>query len=225
MRYEELLEAVSSTGLLLRGGFHPECADAVPQARAGCDTRTVVLVGSAGPAGWRAIAAGRTPGPDPLERWTRAQMEPIAARANARAVYPEDQPFLPFLRWAQRADAVHPSPLGLLIHPLYGLWHSYRAALLLAARIDVPPRGTQSSPCETCVGRPCLQACPVDAFRDNAFNSDACHSYLGTQAGVACMDDGCKARNACPVANKLRYAPEQIRFHMAAFHRTPVGTG
>jgi hypothetical protein len=31
------------------------------------------------------------------------------------------------------------------------------------------------------------------------------------------MADGCQARNACPVAAELRYAPAQKAFHMAAF--------
>ena len=35
-------------------------------------------------------------------------------------------PFLPFLRWAERAEVVFPSPSGPLIHPVYGLWHTYR---------------------------------------------------------------------------------------------------
>jgi hypothetical protein len=221
MQYEEIGQALAASGLVLRGGFHPAAADAVPPVRGTLATRTLVLIGSAGPAGWSAFAAAHTPGPDPLERWTRAQVEPLAALADARAVYPEERPFLPFLRWARSAEDVHASPLGLLIHPEYGLWHSYRAALLLGVHIAVPPRGTRPSPCDSCTSRPCLRACPVDAFREDAFEASACHGHLATAAGAACLDRGCRARDACPVAPGQRYAPGQIRFHMAAFHPQP----
>ena len=37
-----------------------------------------------------------------------------------------------------RAEAVAPSPLGILIHPDYGLWHAYRGALAFAERLALP---------------------------------------------------------------------------------------
>ena len=45
-------------------------------------------------------------------------------------------PHFPFQQWARRAEPVHPSPIGLLIHPIYGLWHSLprRARLRRGAR-------------------------------------------------------------------------------------------
>src|SRR4030095_137820 len=49
-------------------------------------------------------------------------------------------------RWAMRAEAVAPSPLGILIHPDYGLWHAYRGALAFAERLALPPRGARPLP-------------------------------------------------------------------------------
>lgn len=58
---------------------------------------------------------------------------------DARAVYPfNTTPPYPFLTWARRGGAGHVSPLGLNIHPTYGLWHAYRAALLFPVVLDVP---------------------------------------------------------------------------------------
>ena len=45
------------------------------------------------------------------------------------------RPWLPFQQWARKAEPVHVSPLGVLIHPDYGLWHSYRGALCFDTRL------------------------------------------------------------------------------------------
>jgi hypothetical protein len=217
MQYEEIRDAIALAGLLVRGAFAAAPGDSLPDAGQGRPTLTLVLVGNAGAAGWAGFAAQTAGGTRPLERWTRERVEPLAQWADARAVYPEDQPFLPFLRWARRAEDVHPSPLGLVIHPEYGLWHSYRAALLLPYRMDLAPRSARPAPCETCTARPCLHACPVGAFNGEHFDSGACRSHLASPEGATCLHGGCKARNACPVGTNYRYAPEQIRFHMAAF--------
>ena len=63
----------------------------------------------------------------------------LARDLDARAVYPFDMdPPWPFLTWARAANAGHISPLGLNIHPAYGLWHAYRAALLFPVAFDLP---------------------------------------------------------------------------------------
>jgi hypothetical protein len=67
-------------------------------------------------------------------------------------VFPFERPYLPFQRRAMRAEACYPSPLGLLIHPDYGLWHGYRGALLFAAAIELPPSGRRASPCASAMG-------------------------------------------------------------------------
>lgn len=225
MDYADIAGALAARGLQARGGFHPQDADAVPEVRAGVAARTVVLIGNAGGAAWQAFDAARTPGADPLDRWARAQVQPLAARLGARDVYPGERPFLPFQRWARLAEDVHTSPLGLLIHPQYGLWHAYRGALLLAEPIAVPERGNRPSPCDSCPRKPCLAACPVGSFVNGRFDSDSCHGYLRTAPGADCLDAGCQARNACPVGLAHRYGPDQIRFHMRAFHDERPSTG
>ncbi len=126
-------------------------------------------------------------------------------------------PYYPFQQWAQRAEGLAASPLGILIHPHYGLWHSYRFALL-GADFGAPAAGVPvASPCVTCAGRPCLDACPVDAFDGRGYAVEACAEYLENTPAAACYDGGCLARLACPVAPELRYLPVQGRFHLRAF--------
>jgi epoxyqueuosine reductase QueG len=142
----------------------------------------------------------------------------LAAALGARALYPfGGPPHWPFQRWAMRAEAVHVSPLGLLIHPDYGLWHSYRGALAFAEPIAVPALVARASPCEACSARPCLGACPVGAFTMQGYDVAACAAHLRDERGRACMDGGCLARRACPIGARYAHAPAQARFHMRAF--------
>jgi epoxyqueuosine reductase QueG len=116
---------------------------------------------------------------------------------------------------------VAPSPIGLLIHPDHGLWHAYRAALLLdEPPAGLPPRVDRPVPCATCIGRPCLSACPTDAHSDAGFDVTACEGHLRSGAAPHCMQIGCRSRDGCPVGRESRFPAEQVRFHMQAFLRS-----
>jgi hypothetical protein len=150
-------------------------------------------------------------------------LEPIADEMGATYVHPSDEPFQPFQRWAQRADDVWPSPIGLLVHSQYGLWHAYRGALLFGHEVPgLPDTGIATSPCSTCVDRPCLSTCPVDAFTTAGYDSEGCAEHVRSTAEPDCLDRGCAARCACPVGVAFRYGPDQMRFHMAAFVGAPA---
>lgn len=222
MTLDTIAHAVGSTGLILRGGFHPRPEDGLPPLPGGGAGRTLLLLGIVGPGAWQAFAVSpeRRCADHPLDTWTRRIVSGLAGRFGALPLFPFDgPPYWPFQRWAMRAEPVAPSPLGILIHPEYGLWHAYRAALLFGETIALPPRGEQASPCETCADRPCLSACPVAAFTGSAYRVEACAEHISAPAGAMCMEEGCRARDACPVGRAYRYPPEQIRFHMAAFRR------
>jgi hypothetical protein len=208
----DLARALAASGLILRGGFHPERDEDGGSEGAA----TVLLVGNAGPAMWQAFAPHIDGDPHPLDRWTRRVVDPIADEFGAHAVYPFGPGAPPFQRWALRAEPVRASPLGILIHPEYGLWHAYRAALLFQAKLALPARDEGPSPCDSCAERPCLSACPVGAFSASGYDVAACASHLaGPEA--TCTRLGCHARSACPIGVAWRYPDEQIRFHMAAF--------
>ena len=36
-----------------------------------------------------------------------------------------------------RAEGLKPSPIGILMHPQFGLWHAYRGALLFDVEIEL----------------------------------------------------------------------------------------
>jgi hypothetical protein len=210
----DVLLAVDGSGLSLRGGFHPGPADDAPDG-----VRTLVLLGHAGRDGlWPAFVRDRRDEPNPLDNWTRRTLEPIARSLGATALYPFDEPYLPFQRWAKKAEPVYPSPLGALIDVRYGLWHGYRGALAFDAEIPLPPKEEAPNPCALCREQPCTTACPVSAVTaDDGYALTPCLEHLKSPAGAACLHEGCLARRACPVGAHAAYGPSQMRFHMAAF--------
>jgi hypothetical protein len=213
LTYAAISEQFADTGLRLRGG----CV---------WQGKTVILLGNAGPELWAHFASERRDELNPLDRWSQRLVEPIAQKLGGLAVFPSDQPFQPFIAWARAAEPVHGSPLGMLIHPEYGLWHAYRAALLFDRPVDgVPKRLEQVSPCETCADKPCLSACPVSAFSGAAYDVAACAGHLALQAEPACQSLGCRARAACPIGSDWRYPTAQIAFHMNAFAAARQGSG
>ena len=219
---DAIAASLDDTGLFYRGGFHPKPEDAVPQLLDGSEAGTVVLICNAGGAMWRAFGLAdpdRTP-PSPLDSWLDPILARLARQVGAALILPNRGPeFPPVQDWAARAEPVFRSPIGIMIHPDFGLWHVYRAALLFAERLALPPRADGASPCESCVGRPCLNVCPANAFEPDRFNAQACVGHVTSDAGDNCRDRGCLARRACPVGRDFAYPKDAGAFHMAAVVR------
>lgn len=230
MTTEQQLQALAQHGLQLRGHFVPTESDALPELPDGARAAVVHMVGVVGSGFWPHFKASPffSDGlPDPLDRWSRSIGQELAAQFGGLALFPFDgPPYHPFQRWADRAEATQPSRMLLRIHPEHGLWHAYRFALALpvqkkaCAPIAPAPQPPAPDLCATCSGQPCLQACPVGAYTGTTFVLQACADHLHTPAGQNCMEQGCQARAACPVAAHLRYTPEHAAFHMQAFARS-----
>jgi hypothetical protein len=218
--YAQLDAALRTHGLIARGGFHPGPADAVPPLADGGPVCTLVLAGNAGPEMWRVFTAAPefTARSNPLDSWTARVLGQVATDQGGEALFPfGGPPYLPFVAWAKRAEPVAESPLGILIHPSFGLWHAYRGALAFAEALDVPERETAARPCDTCADKPCLSACPVSAFKNPGYDVPACTGHVAAPQGADCLGQGCRARRACPVGRGFVSPPAQAEFHMHAF--------
>lgn len=227
MDVETIESAVSHLGLNVLGGFH---GDEASEPSEPSEPATIVLIGNAGPAMWAAFtsattAQARATDADPLDDWTRRGLSAVAEDLRARALFPFDgPPYHPFQQWALRTGAAFVSPTGPLIHPTFGLWHAYRGALAFEERLDLPPPPAGGSPCLACAEKPCLEACPADAFspgesREGRADYDvaACVAHVGSPDGRECFKGGCLARHACPVGQQYAYEGRQANFHMVRF--------
>lgn len=214
MSFPRIEAAAERVGLAVLGGFHPEASDETPD---GC--RTLLLLGPLEPGFWEGFTSSpewRDRQPDPMDRWSRRVIGDLAAVFDAGALYPfGPPPYLPFFRWAARSGRTHPSPIRLLVHDRAGLMVSFRGALALPERIGLPE--SPASPCESCVSKPCLSACPVTAFDGQSYDVPACKGYLDSDAGRDCLENGCKARRACPVSATYPRLPQHSAYHMAIF--------
>ncbi len=232
---DRIEDGLKAQGLLMFGGFAPDATDGVPPLPDGRAPATLLMIGNAGPAAWAAFAAapeaadGRR---DPMDRWSKRVLGRLAAEHGGSAVFPSDgPPYPPFVAWAKRAAPVRESPLGMLIHPVYGLWHAYRGALALPDRLPLPAAKAQATPCDSCADKPCLTTCPVSAFGPEGYRVADCVRHIETPQGEDCVALGCRARRACPIGRAYVYDPPQAAFHMEAFlgarrmRRSTAGTG
>jgi len=221
MDFDTIEDAVGRSGLRIMGGFH------------GGEAATMVLIGNAGPDMWAAFSNAttsdeRASGINPLDEWTRLMLGEAAEELGARVLFPFDgPPYHPFQRWALKTGTAFVSPTGPLIHPEFGLWHAYRGALAFHEHLDLPPPPAGDSPCVTCADKPCLGACPVDAFSPDetqaggaAYDTAACVAHIGSPGGKTCFDGGCLARWACPVGREYGYGGRQANFHMVRYLKT-----
>ncbi|MBL0373178.1 4Fe-4S dicluster domain-containing protein [Rhizobium sp. KVB221] len=215
---EDIRAGLSPHGIFLRGMIHFD--DDGPELATGGTARTVILLGNIGGSIWPAFEAWFSTHldvADPLDTWSQEVIRPTAEEIGATSWFPSEKPWQPFQQWAMRAEGLKPSPLGILVHPEYGLWHGYRGALGFGEKIGKVSQPQRIHPCDHCTAKPCLTYCPVDAIKPASFDVAACRLHLLSPAGRhGCLASGCLARNACPVGAEYRYPDEQLRFHMAA---------
>ncbi|AZV21561.1 4Fe-4S dicluster domain-containing protein [Mesorhizobium sp. M7A.F.Ce.TU.012.03.2.1] len=222
-RVEDIATVLSANGLILRGGFKCGASETPFADLSGAPVKSVLLVGQAGAAPWphflRWFDKQSQTIANPLDTWSREVIGAVAEVFGARAISPSDKPYLPFQQWAMRAEGLKPSPLGILMHPQYGLWHAYRGALLFDDEIALPAVREVIHLCDSCVEKPCLKSCPVDAYSAQGFAYQSCLAHVRGANGGPCRGGGCLDRNSCPYGTEYRYPPEVQAFHMASFAR------
>lgn len=131
--------------------------------------------------------------------------------AGHQMLYPQTDIFLPLTRLGDLAGWSTPSPLGLGIHPQFGLWFAYRTVFYTRAPLPVITTDPAPSPCATCAQKPCLAACPPGAVQVHHFDVFACADFR-VAPGSPCAGR-CLARLACPVAPEHRYSLPQLQYH------------
>ena len=218
-RFTEFLDCLAPYGLTYQGGFYPDCEESL-SSYAGFSVQTLVLVGHGGSSLWPAFSrwyAEHQEVEDPLDTWSETVLNDIADRCGAVALFPfHGPPYWPFVRWAEQVGQ-SASAIGLLMHPVFGLWHAYRGALVFPDQIPLPAVDSTPSACLSCLDKPCLSACPVAAIGQGRYALSECVQYLHQSPDNLCVQTGCQARRACPVGLDYRYEQAHAEFHMRSF--------
>ncbi len=217
MTADEVERAARDVGLTGLGTIRTEAAHKAPEG-----VEALVLL-ALSREGWAMFTASPEYGDgavDPLDRWSMRVVGELATALGAVPLFPfGGPPYQPFLRWAAASGRIWPSALGMSMHEEHGVWMSFRGALGFAALDGVPQPGGAARPCDACASKPCLKACPVDAFGGERYDVDACAAHVGAPEGAACRLRGCLARRACWVGQDWVPQPERAAFHMGAFLR------
>lgn len=170
-------------------------------ARVDPDRRAGLLIGNTR-ALWPKFVAGKPAGPDPLDRYVEAAIDPLVPEGG-RVIYAHrqyDGAFVAFQPLAVAAGLGSLSETNLVIHPEYGPWFALRAAIVVAGE---PPAVAPCPPVCRC-GPPCRDA--LAQAKDTA----------DWRAWLA-------VRDACPVGREHRYSEDQLAYHyIQGLLRTPV---
>ncbi len=178
---------------------------------------SLVLLGQRGRALWERSVRHNLDASDPFDDTVRSLVEGWfaihAPEAAWQVVYPGSSR-LPLGQLASTVGWGEPSPLGITIHPEHGLWIAHRIAFV--CDLDLTTETASAlHPCATCVGTPCVQACPVGAVSmSDPFDLRACAEHRapeGSECGLQCT-----SRSSCPVGAELRYGPTQMAHHYAS---------
>jgi len=196
-----------------------EVIEAAPGLADHPSVATVLVLGSGGRTMWPSVERGFVDRDDPvdehaLDALTAAvgTLEPL----GATILWPSGS-HLPVTRLGELAGWSHPSPMGLGIHPAFGLWFAYRGVIGLEAAL--PSTATpSSSPCDGCVQRPCIAACPADVLSHQAPPKVAACFTERLRAGGC--ESSCVARRACPVGAEHGYVSAQEAHHHRASLRS-----
>jgi methylmalonic aciduria homocystinuria type C protein len=146
---------------------------------------------------------------NPIDDYTEARIG-FATAALGRStlvsyVHVVDPAPMPIQRIAHASGLAFLSPSHLSIHPTYGPWLAFRAAIVLDED-ELPLSGElDDGPCSRC-NKPCLPALEVAV----ASTRDPTVSSLGDSWPL-----WAKVRDACPVGKAHRYSDDQIRYHYA----------
>jgi epoxyqueuosine reductase len=157
---------------------------------------------------------------NPLDDFTRSMVEQhigsaLAARNVPHTiVYPfmNNAPTLNFMEAGKAAGLSGPSILGVMVHPLYGPWIAFRAAILIADPIDEPGEALGFDPCPSCTARSCISACPADAVAfPSGWNIPRCLTHR-VENEPDCTPR-CHARAACVLGPEHRYPEDELAYH------------
>ena len=191
------------------------------------ECRSIVLIGNGGADFWHCFKAhaaansGWLERRDPLDDFTRQIIEQEIARPiqalgeRCVTVYPfGDGPTLNFMQLAMLAGLAGPSIIGVAVHPVFGPWIAFRAALLLDCEIDHPGDAIGFDPCPTCSSRACIAACPATAVSfPSGWDIPKCLAHR-VEAHPDCADR-CHARVACVLSPERRYPDDELAYHQA----------
>lgn len=189
-------------------------------------TKAIVVIGNGGGAFWKKFKHHADKNPrwmardNLLDDFTRLVIErdvisALAGSGNPHTViYPfmNSGPTLNFMEAGKAAGLSGPSILGVMVHPVYGPWIAFRAAILLNESIDEPGAAYRFDPCPSCTARTCISACPAEAVSiAKGWDIPKCLTHR-VEVELDCAPR-CHARAGCVLGPEHRYPADELAYH------------
>ena len=213
--YDEINQLANQDFLEIFGGFHAQPEDNTPR-----DTKTLLMFGPKEPGFWPYFVKQpeyRSGQANALDRWSKRVIDNLADQFAGLPLYPfGGPPYHPFMSWAIQTKRSWHSPIQFLVHDTAGLMVSFRGVLCFNYHINLPQPPT-TSPCTNCADKPCKTMCPIKVLTPTHYDASGCRSYILTDTGQDCLNQGCQVRRVCPVSQQYGRDPQQSRFHQLAF--------
>jgi epoxyqueuosine reductase len=209
------------------------------------DARSIVVIGNGGGAFWSAFKRhlddhrGWMTRDSPLDDFTRLAIEGIIDGVLAESpvvrtvVYPfvNNGSTLNFMELGKAAGLSGPSILGVMVHPIYGPWIAFRAAILIDQPLDAPAEALGFDPCPSCAARTCIPACPANTVSfPKGWDITACMIHR-VEVEPDCVPR-CHARAGCVIGPEHRYPDDELAYHqmralrsMRAYYETRIKRG
>lgn len=169
-----------------------------------------VLYGNTGGL-WPVFAAeiARGASANPIDEWARAEVGRLYAASpvawEARFSYERPPRRVAMQQLARVSGLASLSPTHLSVHPVYGPWIAFRAAVVEDADFEGESSGPALEPCASCKA-PCMEPYQQALAMSEGRLPVRADVVAGWRAWLA-------VRDACPVGRDQRYPDAQIRYH------------
>jgi len=183
--------------------------------------RQLLLIGHAGRELWTGLQQAGSDSSNPVDDYTRHAIDDYFHADQDDYAYQMLYPGpyrVDLLQLGELAGWHHPSPFWLGVNKVWGSWFAYRAVILANTNLSPTQNPTSQSPCDNCIEKPCIPACPPKALDNNCFDLMACSSYRSKDSSPCGYQ--CIARNTCPIGKDHRYSNEQIKYHYSISLKT-----
>jgi hypothetical protein len=193
-KHTNQIEELKELGLNLFYAYKGnEISSLVKQYNLELKDKTLVLVGMGGASFYNKNASTFLKTKNPMDD-TAKDLVIKKLKLNKdeiKEIYPEASKLFPLQRLSRDLGISKMSPIGIDIHPRYGLWFSFRF-IFIYPELDLNDFPQEFiSPCESCYTKNCTNL-------NQTFN---------------------EARLSCPYKNEERYSDEQILFHQEQLER------
>lgn len=154
------------------------------------DYHSLILIGHGGRRFWQSLSRPITPSEHPIDQKSLKMMEEFRSQTLSShshlSLFPSANFLIPLQKLGRALNLSHPSAMGIDINESFGLWFAFRGVFLTSAQVPKVMNNAFSSPCLSCVERPCLM-----------------------------KEDFWEKRLACPYQESSRYDDEQISYHQS----------